>query len=56
MRVVAAALYCTLKCKYFGEKTTRANIAVLFKITTAQLTKVITGIAYESGPHFAAKK
>ena len=54
MRV--AALYCTVECKYFNEKTTEADIAVLFKITTAQLTKAIPGIAYESGPHSAAKK
>ena len=55
-RVVAATIYCTLERKYFVEKMTRANIAVLFNITPSQLTKVMTGIAYESGPHSAAKK
>ena len=43
-RVLAAAIFCTLERKYFNEKTTRADIAVLFKITPAQLTKAMTGI------------
>ena len=34
----------------------RADIAVLFNITPSQLTKAMTGIAYESGPHSAVKK
>ena len=55
-RVLAAALYCTLERKYFDERTTRQDIAVRFKITTAQLTKAITGVAYESGPHSSTKK
>ena len=55
-RVLAAALYCTLERKYFDERTSRVDIAVLFKITTAQLTKAIMGIAYDSGPHSSTKK
>ena len=53
--VLAAAIFCTLEHKYFDEKTTRADIATLFKITPTQLTKAMTGVAYESGPHSAAK-
>ena len=55
-RVLAATIFCTLERKYFHEKTMRADIAILFKITPAQLTKAMTGIAYESGPHSTAKK
>ena len=55
-RVLAATIFCTLERKYFDEKTTRADIAILFKITPAQLTKAMTGIAYELGPHSTAKK
>ena len=49
-RVLAAAIFCTLECKYFDEKTTRADIAVLFKITPAQLTKAMTGVAMNRDP------
>ena len=28
----------------------------MFHITAAQLTKVVTGVDYESGPHSSAKK
>ena len=55
-RVLVTALYCTLERKYFDERTTRQDIAVRFKITTAQLTKAMTGVAYESGPHSSKKK
>ena len=55
-RVLAAATYCTLEKKYFDEKTPRAEIATMFCITTAQLTKAVTGVDYESGPHSSAKK
>ena len=54
--IIATAIYCTLKHKYFVEKMTRSDIAALFKITAAQLTKAMTGVTYESGPHTAAKK
>ena len=55
-RVLTAAIFCTLERKYFDEKTMRADIATLFKITPAQQTKAMTGVAYESGPHSAVKK
>ena len=55
-RVLAAALYCQIEKKYFKEKTSRADIMATFKVTTAQLMKVITGVDYESGPHTSTKK
>ena len=55
-RVLAAAIFCTLERKYFDERTPRAEIATMFQITTAQLTKAVTGVDYESGPHPYAKK
>ena len=54
--VLAAALYCQVEKKYFQDKTSRADIAATFKVTTAQLTKAITGVDYESGPHTSSKK
>ena len=50
-RVLAAALYCQLEKRFFTEKTTRSEIASMFRIMGAQLSKSITGIDYESGPH-----
>ena len=55
-RVLAAAIYCTLEKKYFDERTPRAEIATMFCVTMAQLTKAVTGVNYESGPHSSAKK
>ena len=55
-QVVAATIYCTLERKYFVEKMTQADIAVLFNITPTQLTKAMTDVAYESGPHSTARK
>ena len=55
-RVLAAAIYCTLEKKYFDERTSRTEITTMFCITTAQLTKAVTGVDYESGPHSSAKK
>ena len=46
-----AALYYTVERRYFEEKTSRADIASMFLITTNQLTKAVTGMDYESGPH-----
>ena len=43
-RVLAAAIFCTLERKYFDERTPRAEIATMFQITTAQLTKAVTGL------------
>ena len=50
-RVLAAALYVVLERKYFEEKTSRSDIVSMFSVTTAQLTKVVMGVDYESGPH-----
>ena len=55
-RVLAAALFCKIERKYFDEKTSRADIAAMFRVTTAQLTKAVTGVDYKSGPHSATKK
>ena len=55
-RVLAAAIFCTLEHKYFDEKTPRAEVAMMFQVTTAQLTKAVTGVDYMSGPHPYIKK
>ena len=55
-RVLAAALYVILERKYFEEKTSRSDIASMFSVTTAQLTKAVTGVDYESGPHKVKQK
>ena len=55
-RVLAAALYIVLERKYFEERTSRSDIASMFSITTAQLTKAVMGVDYESGPHQTKQK
>ena len=55
-RVLATAIFCTLERKYFDERTPRAEVATMFQITTAQLTKAVTGVDYVSGPHPYTKK
>ena len=55
-RVLAAALYVVLERKYFEERTSRSAIASMLSITTAQLTKAVTGVDYESGPHQTKRK
>ena len=52
-RVLAAALYIVLERKYFEERTSRSDIASMFSITTAQLTKAVMDVDYESGPNSA---
>ena len=54
--VLAAALYIVLERKYFEERTSRSDIASMFSITTAQLTKAVMGVDYESGPHQTKRK
>ena len=54
--VLAAALYVVLKKKYFNERTSRSDIASMFSVTTAQLTKAVMGVDYESGPHQTKQK
>ena len=46
-----AALYYAVERWYFEEKTSRADIASMFLVTTNQLMKAVTGMDYESGPH-----
>ena len=55
-RVLAVAIFCTLERKYFDDKTPRAEVAMMFQVTTAQLTKAVTGVDYVSGPHPYTKK
>ena len=55
-RVLAAALYIVLERKYFEERTSRSDIASMFSITTAQLTKAVIGVDYEPGPHQTKQK
>ena len=54
--VLAAALYVVLERKYFEEKTSRSDIASMFSVTRAQLTKAVTGVDYESRPHQTKRK
>ena len=54
--VLAAALYVVLERKYFEERTSRPDIASMFSVTTAQLTKAVTGVDYESGPRQTKRK
>ena len=55
-RVLAAALYVVLERKYFEERTSRSDIALVFSVTTAQLTKAVMGVDYKSGPHQTKQK
>ena len=50
-RVLAATTYCKLEHRFFEETQSRADVATAFKCNTSQITKVITGIIYKSGPH-----
>ena len=54
--VLAATLYIVLERKYFEERTSRSDIALVFSLTTAQLTKAVMGVVYESGPHQTKQK
>ena len=49
--VLAAATYCKLEHRFFEEALSRADVATVFKCNTSQITKVVTGIIYKSGPH-----
>ena len=55
-RVLAAATYCKLEHRFFEEAQSRADVATAFKCNTSQITKVITGIIYKSGPHHCIPK
>ena len=56
VRVLAAAIFCTLEKHLFDETTPRADVANSFDITAAQLHKAITGVDYQSGPHVYKRK
>ena len=56
VRVLAAAVFCTLEKHLFDETTPRAEVANSFGITATQLHKSITGIDYQSGPHVYKRK
>ena len=55
-RVLATAVFSTLEKHLFDEMTARAEVALNFCITAAQLHKSITGVDYKSGPHVYKKK
>ena len=49
--VLDVATYCKLEHHFFEETQSRADVATAFQCNTSQVTKVITGIIYKSGPH-----
>ena len=48
---LATATFCKLEHCFFEEAQSRADVATAFKCNTSQITKVVTGIIYKSGPH-----
>ena len=50
-RVLAAAVYCKLEQHFFEGTQSRAEVAAAFQCNTSQISKVVTGIIYKSGPH-----
>ena len=50
-RVLAAAIYATLKKKFFDTTHSRMELATAFKCNILQLSKALTGVEYRSGPH-----
>ena len=55
-RVLAAATYCQLECRFFEDTQSHADVAAAFQCNTSQVTKVVTGIIYKSGPHHYVPK
>ena len=51
-----SATYCKLEHRFFDETQSRTDVATAFKCNTSQVTKVITGIIYKSGPHHYVPK
>ena len=49
--VLAAAVYCKLEQHFFEDTQSRAEVAAAFQCNTSQISKVLTGIIYKSGPH-----
>ena len=54
--VLAAAIYCKLEHRFFEETQSHADVAAAFQCNTSQVTKVVTGIIYKSGPHHYVPK
>ena len=50
-RVLAAAVYCKLEQHFFEDTQSRAEVVAAFQCNTSQISKVVTGIIYKSGPH-----
>ena len=55
-RVLAAAVYATIKRKFFGTTHSRMELATAFKCNVSQLSKALTGVEYRSGPHYYKPK
>ena len=55
-RVLAAAVFLKIEKLYFDDITSRMDASRLFGCKVSQLTKVITGIEYKSGPHHYVPK
>ena len=55
-RVLAAATYCKLERRFFEDTQSRTDVAAAFQCNTSQVTKVVTGIIYKSGPHHYVPK
>ena len=54
--VLAAATYCKLEHHFFEETQSHAEVAAAFQCNTSQVSKVVTGIIYKSGPHHYVPK
>ena len=50
-RVLAAAIYATIKKKFFDTTHSRMELTTTFKCNVLQLSKALTGVEYRSGPH-----
>ena len=50
-RILAAAIYATLKKKFFNTMHSRMELATTFKCNVSQLSKALTGVEYCLGPH-----
>ena len=55
-RVLAAATYCKLEHHFFEETQSCVDVAAAFWCNTSQVTKVVMGIIYKSGPHHYVPK
>ena len=56
MHVLAAATYCKVEHRFFEETQSHADVAAAFQCNTSQVTKVVMGIIYKSGPHHYVPK